>query len=137
MLRFRKDKVSRSKDLPIKLKLAYVIKILSLIRKEKSPQSCYCLSLYLDGKDIQTSPVCYPTVNFLIMKRKLDENDVPTSVETTESKKPARNFEDFGLDPRLLQALTSQKFSKPTLVQAEAIPLALDGKDILGMRLYL
>ncbi|EZF15206.1 ATP-dependent RNA helicase DBP9 [Trichophyton rubrum D6] len=66
------------------------------------------------------------------MKRKLDENDVPTSAETTESKKPARHFEDFGLDPRLLQALTSQKFSKPTLVQAEAIPLALSGKDILA-----
>lgn len=71
------------------------------------------------------------------MKRKLDENDVPTSTEMTESKKPARHFEDFGLDPRLLQALTSQKFSKPTLVQAEAIPLALSGKDILGMVLHL
>ncbi|EGE00378.1 ATP-dependent RNA helicase DBP9 [Trichophyton tonsurans CBS 112818] len=66
------------------------------------------------------------------MKRKLDENDVPTSTEMTESKKPARHFEDFGLDPRLLQALTSQNFSKPTLVQAEAIPLALSGKDILA-----
>ncbi|EFQ99407.1 ATP-dependent RNA helicase DBP9 [Nannizzia gypsea CBS 118893] len=66
------------------------------------------------------------------MKRKLDENDVPKLAEKLETKKPARNFEDFGLDPRLLQALTSQKFSKPTLVQAEAIPLALNGKDILA-----
>ncbi|KAK2875214.1 ATP-dependent DNA/RNA helicase [Arthroderma sp. PD_2] len=66
------------------------------------------------------------------MKRKLDENDVPTSADLAESKKPAKNFEDLGLDPRLLQALTLQKFSKPTLVQAEAIPLALNGKDILA-----
>ncbi|EEQ31366.1 ATP-dependent DNA/RNA helicase [Microsporum canis] len=66
------------------------------------------------------------------MKRKLDENDVPTSADSAETKNSSKRFEDFGLDPRLLQALKLQKFSKPTLVQAEAIPLALDGKDILA-----
>lgn len=43
------------------------------------------------------------------------------------------NFDSFGLDPRLLQALTLQKYAKPTIVQAEAIPLALEGKDVFGM----
>lgn len=67
------------------------------------------------------------------MKRKLDENNVPNADDASKSTAGGRNFEDFDLDPRLLQALTQQKFMKPTLVQGEAIPLALDGKDILGM----
>ncbi|KAL4785427.1 putative ATP dependent RNA helicase [Aspergillus varians] len=70
------------------------------------------------------------------MKRKLDANDVP-SPEATEEKevKGANNAEDFeslSLDPRLRQALVKEKFSKPTPVQAKAIPLALRGKDVLA-----
>ena len=66
------------------------------------------------------------------MKRKLDVNNVP-STEDTEEKEPRQlNFESLHLDPRLLQALTQAKFTKPTLVQAEAIPLVLEGKDVLG-----
>ncbi|KAK2740935.1 ATP-dependent DNA/RNA helicase [Myotisia sp. PD_48] len=66
------------------------------------------------------------------MKRKLDANDVPTTQDSETPSTAVQNFEDLALDPRLLQALTQQKFSKPTLVQAEAIPLALNGKDILA-----
>lgn len=36
------------------------------------------------------------------------------------------------LDARLLRALADQNFARPTLVQAKAIPLALQGKDILA-----
>lgn len=68
----------------------------------------------------------------LTMKRKLDDNNVPAATEADDSTNPSRSFEDLKLDPRLLQALTQQKFTKPTLVQAEAIPLALSGKDILA-----
>lgn len=65
------------------------------------------------------------------MKRKLDANDIPSPEPTgTEEKDP--DFETLGLDPRLRQALIKEKFTKPTLVQAKAIPLALEGKDILG-----
>ncbi|CUS14199.1 unnamed protein product [Tuber aestivum] len=42
------------------------------------------------------------------------------------------SFTAFGLDPRLLQGIAKQDFSHPTLVQAKAIPLALEGKDILA-----
>lgn len=62
------------------------------------------------------------------MKRKLDENNVP-SVEVDPDKV---SFESFDLDPRLLQAIQKQQYTKPTLIQAFAIPLALQGKDILG-----
>ncbi|RIB08807.1 P-loop containing nucleoside triphosphate hydrolase protein [Gigaspora rosea] len=36
------------------------------------------------------------------------------------------------LDPRISRALSKLNFHKPTLIQAEAIPLALAGKDILA-----
>ncbi|PGG95560.1 ATP-dependent RNA helicase DBP9 [Helicocarpus griseus UAMH5409] len=68
------------------------------------------------------------------MKRKLDANNVPSPEDTAQQKEKndTHSFETLKLDPRLLQALTAQKFTKPTLIQAEAIPLALDGKDVLA-----
>lgn len=39
-------------------------------------------------------------------------------------------WEDLNLDPRLLQALDQLGFSKPTLIQSSAIPLALEEKEI-------
>jgi ATP-dependent RNA helicase DDX56/DBP9 len=65
------------------------------------------------------------------MKRKLDANDVP-SPEAAGTDKNDLDFEALNLDPRLRQALIKEKFTKPTLVQSKAIPLALEGKDILG-----
>ena len=70
------------------------------------------------------------------MKRKLDTNDAP-SVEDADAPKPGEpTFETLNLDARLLQALSKERFTKPTLVQAEAIPLALEGKDILGVSCF-
>lgn len=70
------------------------------------------------------------------MKRKLNENDVPEEVITQDSPiasaSPAVTFTDLGLDARLLQAITKEKFAEPTPVQAKAIPLALEGRDVLG-----
>ncbi|KAJ5776685.1 uncharacterized protein N7511_001696 [Penicillium nucicola] len=65
------------------------------------------------------------------MKRKLDANDVP-SPETAGTDNQDLDFEALNLDPRLRQALIKEKFTKPTLVQSKAIPLALEGKDILA-----
>lgn len=67
------------------------------------------------------------------MKRKLDDDDVPTAVSTKDAVKKPSNFNALGLDSRLLQAVAQQNFSSPTLVQSQAIPLTLEGKDILGM----
>ncbi|CAO3674665.1 unnamed protein product [Umbelopsis vinacea] len=41
-------------------------------------------------------------------------------------------FSSFNLDSRLVRALAKLKFTNPTLVQAKAIPLALQGVDILA-----
>ena len=46
--------------------------------------------------------------------------------------KQRERFETFGLDPRTLKAIAKANFTKPTIVQTAAIPLALKGKDILA-----
>lgn len=69
------------------------------------------------------------------MKRKLDANDVPSPKAAEGGEVNDANdasFENLNLDARLRQALIKEKFTKPTLVQCKAIPLALQGKDILG-----
>lgn len=83
------------------------------------------------------------------MKRKLDENNEPTFMPQTapesEPDKPDKPgtsgeatagpgpvFSDLALDARLLQAIASQKYQTPTLVQSKVIPLALNGQDILA-----
>jgi ATP-dependent RNA helicase DDX56/DBP9 len=66
------------------------------------------------------------------MKRKLDANDVPAPAEEVAGSKEVSTFADLGLDPRLLQGIAKQNFKTPTLVQSKAIPLALDGRDVLA-----
>ncbi|UTM56801.1 ATP-dependent RNA helicase SrmB [Photobacterium sp. CCB-ST2H9] len=43
-----------------------------------------------------------------------------------------RDFSELELDGQLLQAIEDMGFSRPTVVQAEAIPHALDGRDVLA-----
>ena len=42
-------------------------------------------------------------------------------------------FNDLGLAPTLLTALESANLTKPTPIQAKAIPLAIEGRDVLGL----
>ncbi|KAG5974903.1 ATP-dependent DNA/RNA helicase [Claviceps digitariae] len=73
------------------------------------------------------------------MKRKLDQNGIPSPQETDSQKRSKTEpcpdedltFAELGLDARLVQAVAEQGFLKPTLVQRQAIPLALNGKDVL------
>ncbi|ODM98410.1 putative ATP-dependent RNA helicase DDX56 [Orchesella cincta] len=43
-----------------------------------------------------------------------------------------RQFHDMGLDDRLLQAIAKLSWKEPTLIQEKAIPLILEGKDVLA-----
>lgn len=43
-----------------------------------------------------------------------------------------QNFAELGLPQNLMNALNAMKFTTPTPIQAQAIPLALQGRDILG-----
>lgn len=42
-------------------------------------------------------------------------------------------FSDLALDPRVLQAVAEAGYETPTPIQAQAIPHALQGKDVLGI----
>jgi superfamily II DNA/RNA helicase len=42
-------------------------------------------------------------------------------------------FSDLALDPRVLQAVADTGYETPTPIQAQAIPPALEGRDVLGI----
>ena len=42
-------------------------------------------------------------------------------------------FEDLGLKPYLLKSIDQQGYKKPSPIQEKAIPVILDGKDLLGI----
>jgi predicted RNA methylase len=42
------------------------------------------------------------------------------------------SFENLGLAPFLLRALSEQGYENPTPIQEQAIPLALEGRDLLA-----
>jgi len=68
----------------------------------------------------------------------MSETQEPLMIETQgpseeeEEDSPA-TFESIGLIPPLLKALESLNYAKPTSIQAEAIPFALQGRDIIGV----
>ena len=45
---------------------------------------------------------------------------------------PSVRFEDFGLSPDILRALSDQGYVNPTPIQAQAIPVVLQGRDVMG-----
>ncbi|MEL7460155.1 MAG: DEAD/DEAH box helicase [Pseudomonadota bacterium] len=42
-------------------------------------------------------------------------------------------FDDFGLQPGILKQLAAQGLTEPTPIQAKAIPIALQGRDVMGL----
>ncbi|MFI2858511.1 DEAD/DEAH box helicase [Paenibacillus sp. JSM ZJ436] len=43
-----------------------------------------------------------------------------------------KTFADFGLEPRVLQAITELGFEEATPIQSQSIPIALTGRDMIG-----
>ncbi|MCL6089283.1 MAG: DEAD/DEAH box helicase, partial [Candidatus Marsarchaeota archaeon] len=41
-------------------------------------------------------------------------------------------FEDFGLHPKLMDALKAMGFEIPSPIQEQAIPLMMQGEDLIG-----
>lgn len=56
-------------------------------------------------------------------------SDIPQKTTQTGSDK---KFEDFGLSPEILKALDDLGYVSPTPIQVQAIPLVLEGKDVMG-----
>jgi hypothetical protein len=83
----------------------------------------------------QPIPLTTYTTN-MAMKRKLNSDDVPEVVAPeageTQATTPAKaTFDSLNLDSRILQAITREKFTEPTPVQAATLPLALSGRTSL------
>jgi ATP-dependent RNA helicase RhlE len=54
-------------------------------------------------------------------------------VNTTNEKSTVSALSALNLNPKLLNVLTANKWLLPTPIQAQAIPLLMQGKDILGI----
>ena len=46
---------------------------------------------------------------------------------------PSSGFDGLGIAPKLLQSLDRNKFTTPTPIQQKAIPIAIEGKDLMGI----
>ena len=42
------------------------------------------------------------------------------------------NFEEMGLSPEIIRAVEEMGYTQPTTIQAEAIPLLMQGRDVIG-----
>ena len=52
--------------------------------------------------------------------------------QVAADEQPTVRFADLGLAPEILRALTDQGYVHPTPIQAKAIPLVLQGRDVMG-----
>ena len=43
------------------------------------------------------------------------------------------NFDIFNLSPSILQSIKKLGYTKPTPIQSQAIPLVLQGRDVIGL----
>lgn len=59
------------------------------------------------------------------------------NLETKEEKvveyTPINSFKDFGLNSKLLETVTKLNYETPSAIQDQTIPLAIDGKDVVGL----
>ena len=63
-----------------------------------------------------------------------EPEETPTlEAKPSEEKAPTKSFADLGIIDSLCEACAAMGFKSPTPIQAEAIPLALQGRDIIGL----
>ena len=63
-----------------------------------------------------------------------EPEETPTlDAKPSEEKAPTKSFVDLGIIDSLCEACAAMGFKSPTPIQAEAIPLALQGRDIIGL----
>ena len=58
----------------------------------------------------------------------------PTAAPAAAPSAPseAARFDTLPLDPKLLRAVADQGYATMTPIQAKAIPVVLDGRDVMG-----
>jgi ATP-dependent RNA helicase DDX56/DBP9 len=75
-----------------------------------------------------TTPTTTATTTAATTKKKKGSK---TTASTTTPTPIAASFAELQLEPRLLRAIRDLKWASPTAVQSQAIPLALEGRDLL------
>ncbi|XP_028131448.1 ATP-dependent RNA helicase DDX42 isoform X1 [Diabrotica virgifera virgifera] len=55
------------------------------------------------------------------------------SVTGSNAPKPVSSFAHFGFEEKLMKAIIKAEYSTPTPIQAQAVPCALLGRDVLGI----
>jgi ATP-dependent RNA helicase RhlE len=58
-------------------------------------------------------------------------NATQSNMETTTEQEVL--FTDLGLSPKILDAVRDAGYERPTPIQSQAIPLVLDGRDVIGL----
>ena len=58
-------------------------------------------------------------------------NATQSIMETTTEQEV--RFTDLGLSPKILDAVRDAGYERPTPIQSQAIPLVLDGRDVIGL----
>ena len=67
------------------------------------------------------------------------ESSLPKPEEPNDEKdvhpvqKPEKTFKDLGIIDSLCEACNNLGYKAPTPIQAEAIPIALQGRDLIGL----
>lgn len=64
-------------------------------------------------------------INFLI---RADVN-----ISGPDPIRPVREFSDLGFDDALMAEIAKQNYTEPTQIQKQALPVALSGRDIIGI----
>ena len=58
--------------------------------------------------------------------------EATAETNSAESNSGLLNFVDFGLDDKILRAVADQGYTQATPIQTKAIPIVLEGRDVMG-----
>ena len=67
------------------------------------------------------------------ISEELTSHDEGTTQEVAKEQAVKRTFKDLGVIELLCEACAALGYKIPTPIQAEAIPLALQGRDLIGL----
>ncbi|KAF1742812.1 hypothetical protein MXB_40 [Myxobolus squamalis] len=81
-------------------------------------------NFYVEHREIKNLP------EYQISKLR---HDLDISVSGVDPPPPFISFAHLGLDESLLDVIRKQKYHTPTPIQSQAIPIALSGRDLLGL----